>query len=221
MSSISYIPRPDADFNEWQEQFMSYLAANLARFGLQSADIAELNNLKMDWFIKYSVTTDPAQRTPPAVLAKTEQRKVYEKALRAFAIEHLIHNSKLTNADRLSLGLTVPKDTRTPVPVPETSPSFRVLMPEQRRLVIEFYDETAEKRAKPPGVHGAEIRHAILAAPPEHLDELTHSAFDTRSPFTLDYDESDRGKTVYLCLRWENTRGEKGPWSPLASAIIP
>jgi hypothetical protein len=30
MSSISYIPRPDADFNEWQEQFMSCLAANLA-----------------------------------------------------------------------------------------------------------------------------------------------------------------------------------------------
>jgi hypothetical protein len=30
MSSIDYIPRPDADFNEWQEQFMSFLVPNLA-----------------------------------------------------------------------------------------------------------------------------------------------------------------------------------------------
>jgi hypothetical protein len=30
-----------------------------------------------------------------------------------------------------------------------------------------------------------------------------------------------RGKTVYFALRWENTRGEKGPWSEIMSAIIP
>jgi hypothetical protein len=53
------------------------------------------------------------------------------------------------------------------------------------------------------------------------VEDLIHSAFDTRSPFTLSFDENQRGKTVYFCLRWENTRGEKGPWSEIVSGIIP
>lgn len=38
---------------------------------------------------------------------------------------------------------------------------------------------------------------------------------------TLTFDENQRGKTVYFALRWENTRGEKGPWSQIVSSIIP
>jgi len=28
------------------------------------------------------------------------------------------------------------------------------------------------------------------------------------------------GKTVYYWLRWVNTRGEAGPWSSVASAMV-
>jgi hypothetical protein len=47
------------------------------------------------------------------------------------------------------------------------------------------------------------------------------SVFSTRSPYVFTFDENMRGKTVYFCLRWENTRGQKGPWSAIYSAIIP
>ncbi|MDR1339327.1 MAG: hypothetical protein LBK58_04670 [Prevotellaceae bacterium] len=46
-------------------------------------------------------------------------------------------------------------------------------------------------------------------------------ATDTHSPFELAFDESERGKMVYICLRGENTRGEKGPWSEIVKAVIP
>ncbi|MDR0609502.1 MAG: hypothetical protein LBG58_15030, partial [Planctomycetaceae bacterium] len=62
---------------------------------------------------------------------------------------------------------------------------------------------------------------AILDTPPTKISDLTHSSFDTRSPLTLEFDEDQRGKCVYFCLRWENTRGIKGPWSEIISAIIP
>jgi hypothetical protein len=52
-------------------------------------------------------------------------------------------------------------------------------------------------------------------------DELVHSSFDTHTPFKLKFNGHERGKTVYFALRWENTRGEKGPWSAVISAIIP
>ncbi|MDR0743629.1 MAG: hypothetical protein LBF05_04640, partial [Tannerella sp.] len=68
---------------------------------------------------------------------------------------------------------------------------------------------------------GVEIRWAILSAPPGSIDELIHSSFVIHTPFTLTFDESERGKKVYFILRWENTRGQKGPWSEIVSAVIP
>jgi hypothetical protein len=61
----------------------------------------------------------------------------------------------------------------------------------------------------------------ISDVPVVDVNELIHSAFDTRTPFSLEFQGHERGKTVYLALRWENTRGEKGPWSSVQSAIIP
>jgi hypothetical protein len=91
-----------------------------------------------------------------------------------------------------------------------------------RRLTIHFYDQGSVKsKAKPAGQHGAEIRWAILDTPPVDVKELIHSSFDTRTPFTLEFEGHECGKTVYFCLCWENTRGEKGPWSKIVSAVIP
>ncbi|MDR1864959.1 MAG: hypothetical protein LBR08_05235 [Bacteroidales bacterium] len=71
------------------------------------------------------------------------------------------------------------------------------------------------------GVRGAEIRWLISATPPVNWDDLRHSEFDTRSPFTMSFSGDQRGQTVYFALRWENNTGEKGPWCEIQSAIIP
>jgi hypothetical protein len=62
---------------------------------------------------------------------------------------------------------------------------------------------------------------AVLDTPPASRAELTQSSFDTHSPFRLTFDENQRGQALYYCLCWENTRGEKGPYSPIEKAIIP
>ncbi|MDR1283137.1 MAG: hypothetical protein LBK99_20295 [Opitutaceae bacterium] len=71
-------------------------------------------------------------------------------------------------------------------------------------------------------VYGAELLYGIAdGAGPLTFSQLTHSVFSTHSPFRIEFAEELRGKTVYFCLRWENTRGQKGPWSEIVSAIIP
>jgi hypothetical protein len=77
------------------------------------------------------------------------------------------------------------------------------------------------KKGKPPGQHGVEIRWAILETPPERWDELVHSEIDTNSPFTLAFERDQRGQKLYFALRWENTRGEKGPWTDIMNVAIP
>jgi hypothetical protein len=89
------------------------------------------------------------------------------------------------------------------------------------RIILHYRDMLSESRAKPSGVHGVEIWFAILDTPPTTTADLIHSEFSTRSSHAFIFDENMRGKTVWFRLRWENMRGEKGPWSELYSAIIP
>jgi hypothetical protein len=63
-----------------------------------------------------------------------------------------------------------------------------------------------------------------LTRPPLSGDDLPHSVFTKRRKYRFDFSEEDRGKTVYFCLRYENSKGGKegeGPWGPIISAIIP
>jgi hypothetical protein len=163
---------------------------------------------------------DPALRTPLITFIKNEKRKAYEKVLRIL-IQMLESNPLVTDDDRRSVGIVIRDTSRTPVKPPKTYPEFMIDTSIIRCLIILFWDLGSKSKAKPRGIHGAEICWAILDRPPLSVDELVHSNFCTRSPFKLTFDESDRGKTVYFCLRWENTKGEKGPWSEIMMAIIP
>ncbi|MDR1279698.1 MAG: hypothetical protein LBK99_02600 [Opitutaceae bacterium] len=65
------------------------------------------------------------------------------------------------------------------------------------------------------------MRWVISLTQPTSLDQITHSEFSTRSAIVLDFDENQRGQRIWLIARWENTRGQKGPWTDILSAIIP
>jgi hypothetical protein len=43
----------------------------------------------------------------------------------------------------------------------------------------------------------------------------------SRTPHALEFDESERGKTVYIALAWQNERGILGRWSEYKNAIVP
>jgi hypothetical protein len=153
---------------------------------------------------------------------KNDARKTLEAAIRQDIKEYLNFNHFLSDGDRDALGLPVYKTERTPAPIAQTHPDCDVDSSEIRQLTLHFFEQGKKHtKAKPPGQHGVEIRWAILETPPRSIDDLIHSNFDTHTPFTLAFDEFQRGKTVYFCLCWENTRGEKGPWSEIINAIIP
>jgi hypothetical protein len=44
--------------------------------------------------------------------------------------------------------------------------------------------------------------------------------FTREKKLLLDLD-GESGKTVYLCLRYENSKGEAGPFGPILHAVIP
>ena len=46
-------------------------------------------------------------------------------------------------------------------------------------------------------------------------------ALGSATPYLQPHDAGNAGKTACYALRWENTRGETGPWSDVVSATIP
>jgi hypothetical protein len=221
MSNPDYLPKKDAYFLTWVINFLQNLFPRLAKLGITQTVYDGLKALSDDFEAAMAKANNPEARTSAAIDEKDEARKALEKQLRADIKEHLTYNSALTDADRIIMGLPVHKTTKTPIPVPTSLVKAEVNLPSPGVVEIHFQNADSEHKAKPFGVSGAEIVHAILDAPTTDWRLLVHSDFDTNSPFKLVFEGPDRGKTVYFALRWENTKGEKGPWNAIQSAIIP
>ena len=76
----------------------------------------------------------------------------------------------------------------------------------------------------PPG--GATLEQA--AGPKHYLmhiplsgDELLHLRFTRRKKETVSFDAHESAMTAYFCARYENQKGEYGPWGPVVSSVIP
>ncbi|MDR1182269.1 MAG: hypothetical protein LBL13_09880 [Bacteroidales bacterium] len=226
MSKQNSIPKKDVDFNVAQNNIVTTANKHRQDWELNTVWInSDLMPKKADWETAWEAYLNPTTRNPTLTFIKTEKRKVYEKSLRIL-VKNLQSNVHVTPDDLRGMGIVVPSTSRTPAPMATTYPAYSIDSSTIRRLIIHFYDQilgqgTGKSNAKPAGQHGVEIRWVISDTPIVDMSMLPNSSFDTHTPFTLEFEGHDRGKTVYFCLRWENTRGEKGPWSEIQSAIIP
>jgi hypothetical protein len=221
MKSKSYLPKAYASLLSWLENFMSYLVENLARFGIPASKVEPLQ-LKVEAFRTAQAKAEHPNAGKADRLERREKADAVSKTVRGFVNANLRYNENVTDEDRVNLGLTIPDTTSTSPHEPGTMPlvtqlNSSVIM----RISLHYKDSMSLSRAKPAGVHGVEIRWSILDAPPVTTADLINSEFSTRTPHTFIFEENQRGKTVWFRLRWENTRGQKGPWSELYSAVIP
>jgi hypothetical protein len=132
-------------------------------------------------------------------------------------------NFLVTNEDLSAMSLPRRSDDKPhPSPVATDPPAVEIDLKVIRRVSVRFFDPTSEyKRGKPDGQHGVEILWTVSERAIFEIKRLEHSSFDTKSPYIFEFDDDQRGKYLSFALRWENTRGEKGPWTSLYSAIIP
>jgi hypothetical protein len=218
----NYIPNKDWDFLKWIVTLLKYLMSRTTKFNFPKDDYDQLEHEKDIYAQKLEVANEPATRTPVNVKSKNIAKKVLDKHIRKSVKEHLINNSLLTEDDLVLLGLPVHKTSHTPAPVAAEAPDFDIDSSLIRHLIIHFFERGSDHtKAKPAGQHGAEVCWAISDTPIVDVEDLIHSSFDTRTPLDLEFKGRDRGKAIYFALRWENTRGLKGPWSPIQNTVIP
>jgi hypothetical protein len=215
-----YLPAPDTQLLAWAQNFTTYVNANLAALGLVAADVSTMMAAYTGFETAY-----PAHVTAQANAEALREAKDDKKALFIDAVRPLVKKIQatpiVTDTQRAAMSITVPKESRTPVPPPATRPVAKVDTSERLRHTVEFVDEaTSSSRAKPDGAVGCEVWYKVAATPPADPAELAFMGVSSRWNFEASYAGSDAGKTAHYMLRWVNAKGEKGPWSETVSATI-
>ncbi|MDR2496342.1 MAG: hypothetical protein LBD21_04365 [Tannerellaceae bacterium] len=226
-------PAIEADLILWLDNFVSRVDAKSVNWNLpvdhpSTGELRESSTLFLtvdalkgaytDYKAKYAIVNDPTTHTPVAVANKNAAKKSLIEGLRRFIKEHIVYNSLITDADLISLGLKPHKTTHTPAAVATTYP-VAIKIESSAPGVLLIHVEDSEKN-KPNKTKGFVCRYAILDEHPTYWDKLPQKAYSQSSTLTLTFDINQCGKTVYLSMCWENTRGEHGNWGPIVSAII-
>ena len=142
----------------------------------------------------------------------------------------------LSLSDLPLLGLRPNDKIPTPIPVPKGQATSTVTYhgPHLLRVSITPVEGTLFESGRKYGfrIHygillpgGAEAEHQghyrYLTKPPKTGDELPLSKFTRRRFTMMDFSAEDSGKTVFFCICLENPSGDRGPWGPIVTAVIP
>lgn len=220
MIQHDYLPKACEALLTWLLNFLGYLKENLQRFKITEDYVLELET-KINEYQQACIKASHPNAGKADRLERREKANALSRIVRKFVNEFLRYNREVTDEDRVLLGLHIADTKPTHSEVLPTWPVAYARTIGPRMVRVEYHDSASTSKAKPAGMHGAEIRHAILTAPPTSTEELLHSDFSTRTPYLFTFEENQRGQSVYFCLRWENTRGKKGPWGEILHTIIP
>lgn len=214
-----YIPGPDANFQAWQSNFVTYANANLAALGLTAADMAPITAAQTTWTTAYPAHIAAANAAKAAREAKTEARQGYVAVIRPL-VRRLQASAQVSDAERAALGITVRQEP-APIGAPTTAPLVSVECGSRLQHTLRFVDSaTPTRRGKPAGVLGVEIWSKVGTTPPASESDLRFVAVDTSAPYVLNFPSEEGGKTAYYWLRWVSPTGERGPWSEQTAATI-
>jgi hypothetical protein len=180
---------------------------------------------------------DSGERTKEITALCNQACKALEEEMRD--IKRRFFLSPPLDAAELA-GLQLPeRDTRpttVPVPVDQCEIEIALWRPHQLGLKFRAVSTSGAEAEKanygfrlywgvlPPG--GASVEAATgpkreLMKAPLSGEELPHSKFTRRKKELLDFPQEDSGKAAYFCARFENSKGDAGPWGVMARGVIP
>jgi hypothetical protein len=214
-----YIPRKDAELASWSSNFASKVDANSKVWNIPGQEVSDLNNA-VNIFSSLHAQVDSPAKNSIIVAEKNAARIDLIGRIRGL-VGFRLRNPAITNAERIAMGLPARDNTFSSIPTPTSRPELNIDVFDVRRLKVHFRDMGSSGKARPYGVIGAVIAYAVLNAHPTSPTDLTNIILATRTPYTLEFTEPERGRTVYVAICWQNEKGEKGPWSEMESAIVP
>jgi hypothetical protein len=220
--SNNYIPSKDAVFIIWVKTLIAYIVSHVTSWGLDADRVSELSAAEVDFATKYGRATDPATRTPVAIEAKTESRKLLEGLVRKFVSEFIRSSSKVTHEDLKAMGLPIPDTHPTPHKPPVEQAQVEIKIINQRELGVTIVDvQSPSLHHRPLDASRIKLVYSVSDVPITDPETLGHAIVSPKIYHELIFSPSDQHRDVYLAARYENTKGDGGPWSDILHTQVP
>lgn len=215
-----WVPAKDEDLDAFCITFDTLITASPGTYALQASDATGFHTNRLAFTNALLLLNDPATNTKPNVEAKDAAKANLKTNLRTLA--GLVQASPaVTNESRLALGLPVHTDTPAPIPPPGTFPLLAITKAGVLTHTLQYSDQdTPDSARKPAGAIGMELRVEVSATAIVDQEEIEYFGLATRNPVLIEYGADDKGKQAYICGRWINAKGEKGPWSLISNYTV-
>ena len=219
--SKDYIPRSNAAFLVWIKNLLAYVNVNFERMKAYVPDdtMTDMVNDLEFWITK----CDEPNHGRMDIIAKNAARKKLEKEIRSFVQGVLARNPNVTDLDREAMVLRVYDIIPTLVSIPKVRTNVNVVYKGAGLLELHVSPEadiSEDRRA----YYGWKIQYDLFnadAPAPETRNVLNHGVFTRRKKELFVFQPEDSAKRMYFCARYENSKGQAGPWSNIMSAVIP
>lgn len=201
-----FIPKRDAEFDTWLNQFSTTFTAIGGTLGFSPGDIATITSARTAWQTDYNAHINAQNNARAARATKDNQRENVEDIVRAY-VRQIQANPSTTDAQRAQLGITIPSGSRTKPEVPEVSPKIEINWSERGQVKLFVGGFTGGTGfAFPEFAKMVEIQYRFpngdwQLAGVSGKRTFTHTLSNTE-PLTVEY------RARYL-----NSQSEAGPWS--------
>lgn len=215
-------PASDVGLRDFCVTFDATATPIATAIGLTTSQMTSFHGLVTDYNARLSAATDPSTRTKVTVEAKRISKAAVLAGVRQL-MKIVDAFPGTTNPQRASLGMRVRDVSPTPRPAPATQPVVAVAGTGGGLAVLRLRDQTTpDKKAKPAGVFAALLSTAVTPAdaPAPTFPPDTFNAVVTRTTHTLPLPPNSGGKRLWVQAQWINERGEPGPVSTVANALI-
>ena len=214
-----YIPTNAAKFDEFVYHFVKYVTNSNADWKIIPEK--RLDELK-EMYTKYNICMKEAIATPTKANnhQRNEMKKITTAEIRAIVNQYLKFDP-VTDTDRINIGLYVHDNVRTARTNVTQTVEFEIRIKGTNNIIVDFWQEGSRSKAKPTGFSGAVIIWALSEEEPSSFEDYPLHTLATKTPYTIEFDNHDSGKRVWVKIAWQNARGVLGRWSEAKSAIIP
>ena len=220
-SNGDFIPSNADKLAHWAQNISEYITpARATKWGIPPTTMTELREVKLVNFLnaQNALTNDSSR----GMIAHRNETKSELVTLLRLIIRFYLRRPEVDDTDLIAMGIPPIDRIRTPRIVVTEEVDFVIHIHGIRRIIVDFWQKGVEhSKSKPRGYSGAELIWNIGKERPNEAKDFSRYTIASRRPFTIDFTEEDRGKTVWVALAWLNGRGIRGEWSEFKSAIIP
>ena len=231
--AADYIPNNDAAFDTWFKFLNQYVAqkcggSDPAWTHIPQAARTGMINSYSAWYTAYANTIGP--HTPVETETKNNAKKASKQVIRPFVNQYL-RFPPVADEDRTAMGIPNHDTIPTSITAPENQVEADVTFPGIHLVELRKIRPVSGTAPDTRSDYGIRIYYGFTEPASEKFPfrlnaavktgrVLPYSVFTRRKKEWFDFD-GESGNTAYFCLRYENSKGEAGPFGPVLSAVIP